>query len=296
MNKQYSETLEAWIYAKLHGYMNPGFVPIMFSEMVGRDTDGNTFEEAEQEYLLDLINSSSLVPNLSLAYGRLEILKKNYCPCNYHLQERLDFFRKSLSLITVNPRFLAMFLTMPRTNTSIAVDSCFQNLDGNYKHCFVHHYSLQYDPNGSPEITYVKSDDPNKPRRKTRLIIQTYRKDDGDFCINFTHDETDSPGYFNQDEENKILTELAEAGSESCEETEESIPDSLPELIEATDDEQESMPVTAHQDSSNRLSCIAERAEQRSLFGPEGFEGQLDLKRSYLEIQIGNKSTLDDLD
>ena len=178
---------------------------------------------------------------------------------------------------------------MPRTNISIAVDSCFQNLDGNFNHCFVHHYKLQYDPNGSPGITYVKSDDPNKPRRKTRLIIQTDRTDDGDFCINFTHDETDSPRYFNKDEENKILTELAEAGNESCEEIEESIPDSLPDLIEATDDEQEST-------DWNRPSCIAERAEQRSLFGPEGFEGQLDLKRSYLEIQIGNKSTLDDLD
>ena len=174
------------------------------------------------------------------------------------------------------------------SNISIAVDSCFQNLDGNFNHCFVHHYKLQYDPNGNPLITYVKSDDPNKPRRKTRLIIQTYRKDEDNYCINFTHDETDSPSYFNQDEENKILTELAEAGSESCEEIEESIPDSLPDLI----DEQG----TTQNDSSNRPSCIAEKAEQRSLFGPEGFEGQLDLKRSYLEIQLGNKSTIEDLD
>ena len=41
----------------------------------------------------------------------------------------------------------------------------------------------------------------------------------------------------------KILTEMAEAGNESCEEIEESIPDSLPDLIEvvsirSTDDEQ----------------------------------------------------------
>ena len=76
------------------------------------------------------------------------------------------------------------------------------------------------------------------------------------------------------------------------EEIEESIPDSLPDLIEATDDEQG----TTQDDSSNRPSCIAEKAEQRSLFGPEGFEGQLDLKRSYLEIQLGNKSTIEDLD
>ena len=87
INRQYSETLKAWIYAKLHGYMNPGFVPIMFSEFAGRDMHGGTFEEAEQEYLLNSINSSSLVPNLSLAYGRLELLKKNNCPCDYHLQE-----------------------------------------------------------------------------------------------------------------------------------------------------------------------------------------------------------------
>ena len=90
---------------------------------------------------------------------------------------------------------------------------------------------------------------------------------------------------------------MAEAGNESCEEIEESIPDSLPDLIEvtsikSTDDEQGS----TQNDSSNRPSCIAEKAEQRSLFGPEGFEGQLDLKRSYLEIQIGNKNTIDDLD
>ena len=85
---------------------------------------------------------------------------------------------------------------------------------------------------------------------------------------------------------------MAEAGNESCEEIEESIPDSLPDLIEATDDKQGS----TENDSSNRPSCITERAEQRSLFGPEDFEGQLDLKRSYLEIQIGNKSTIDDLD
>ena len=298
MNKQYSETLEAWIYAKLHGYMNPGFVPIMFSEFVGKDLEGNTFGETEQEYLLDSINSSSLVPNLSLAYGRLEILKKNYCPCSYHLQERLNFFRKSLSLRPeiVNPSFMAMFLAMPRTNTSIAVDSCFQNLDGGvYKHCFVHHYSLQYDQNGSPGIMYVKSDDPNKQRRETRLIIQTYRNDNGDFCINFTHDETDSPRYFNQDEENKILTELAEAGNETSEEIEESYSDSLPDLVEvasirSTDDEPELT------NCGERPSCIAEQAEQHSLFRPEGFEGQLDIKRSYLKVELGKKSTLDDLD
>ena len=299
MNKQYSETLEAWIYAKLYGYMNPAFEPIMFSESVARNIDENTFGESEQEYLLDSINSSCLVPNLSLTYGRLELLKKNSCPCNYHLQERLDFFRKSLSLVpeVVNPRFMAVFLTMPRTNISITVDSCFQNLDGNFNHCFVHHYKLQYDFNGSSAMTYEKSDDPDKPRRKTRLIIQAYRKDDGDFCINFVHDETDSPAYFNQDEQKKILTEMAEAGTESCEEIEESIPDSLPDLIEvasirSTDDEQGA----TQDDSSNRPSCIAEKAEQRSLFGPEGFEGQLDLKRSYLEIQLGNKSTIEDLD
>ena len=164
MNKQYGETLEAWIYAKLYGYMNPAFEPIMFSESVGRNIEENTFEEGEQEYLLDSINSSSLVPNLSLTYGRLELLKKNSCPCNYHLQERLDFFRKSLSLVpeVVSPRFMAVFLTMPRTNILIAVDSCFQNLDGNFNHCFVHHYKLQYDFNGSPAITYEKSDDPDK--------------------------------------------------------------------------------------------------------------------------------------
>ena len=39
MNKQYSETLEAWIYAKLYGYMNPAFEPIMFSESVARNID-----------------------------------------------------------------------------------------------------------------------------------------------------------------------------------------------------------------------------------------------------------------
>ena len=100
MNKQYSETLEAWIYAKLYGYMNPAFEPIMFSESVARNIDENTFGESEQEYLLDSINSSCLVPNLSLTYGRLELLKKNSCPCNYHLQERLDFFRKSFITCT----------------------------------------------------------------------------------------------------------------------------------------------------------------------------------------------------
>ena len=131
MNKQYSETLEAWIYAKLHGYMNPGFVPIMFSEFAGRDMEENTtFEMKEEEYLLNAIHESSLIPNISLTYGRLVLLKNNYCPCDYHLQERIDFFRKSLSLIpeVVNPKFVAVFLTMPRTTTWIAVDSCYQSL------------------------------------------------------------------------------------------------------------------------------------------------------------------------
>ena len=50
-----------------------------------------------------------------------------------------------------------------------------------------------------------------------------------------------------------------------------------------------------------RPSCIAEQAEKRSLFGPEGFEG--DLKRSYWELKTNKakqaldlKESLEDLD
>ena len=126
------------------------------------------------------------------------------------------------------------------------------------------------------------------------MIIQTYRKDEGDFCIKFTHDETDSLRYFKQDEENKILTELAEAGNEISEEVEESYPDSLPDLIETEPTDEEEHEVT---ECSERPSCVAEQAEQRSLFGPEGFEGQLDIKRSYVRNKTNKaKQTLEDLD
>ena len=299
MNKQYSETLEAWIYAKLHRYMNPWFVPIMFSEFAGRDLkEGTTFEPREEDFLINAIHESSLIPNISLAYGRLVLLKQNYCPCKYHLEERVDFFRKSLSLVpeVVNPKFMAVFISMPRTTTWIAVDSCYQGLEAKYKYCFVHHFKLQYDQKGSPTITYVRSEDLNRSMKKTKLLIQTHRKNDGDFCINFTHDETDSPSYFNQHEQDKILAEMIDDEQDKSDEDGESYPDSLPDLveIEPADEENEAT-------QCERPSCIAEQAEKRSLFGPEGFEG--DLKRSYWELKTNKakqaldlKESLEDLD
>ena len=95
VNKQYSKTLEAWIYAKLHGYMNPWFVPIMFSEFAGRDMDeATTFEPKEEDCLINAIHESSLIPNISLAYGRLVLLKQNYCPCKIPSTGESEFLQK----------------------------------------------------------------------------------------------------------------------------------------------------------------------------------------------------------
>ena len=57
--------------------MNPWFVPIMFSESAGRDMDeGTTFELKEEDSLINELHASSLVPNMSLTYGRLVLLKQ----------------------------------------------------------------------------------------------------------------------------------------------------------------------------------------------------------------------------
>ena len=71
----------------------------------------------------------------------------------------------------------------------------------------------------------------------------------------------------------------------------ESYPDSLPDLVEIESEEEENEVTQCNE----RPSCIADQAEKRSLFGPQGFEG--DLKRSYWELKTNKaKQTLEDLD
>ena len=90
---------------------------------------------------------------------------------------------------------------------------------------------------------------------------------------------------------------MVDDGNDKSDEDGESYPDSLPDLVEIEPEDEENRTTKYNE----RPSCIAEQAEKRSLFGPEGFEG--DLKRSYWELKTNKakqaldlKQTLEDLD